>query len=288
MANKYEFRSISLPSRSHSSMVIVEEKLRKFKTWEATCTSFSISMGLSLLEDLYVGLDNVLNMASTQHVITQHKGEKCVEEVLDGSMRILDICGITRDTLLQIKENVQALHSCLRRRKGESNIEVSVGQYNCFIKKVKKNVKKLMKSLRQMDSKFGLSSLLDFDHHFSCVIRVLREVILMNLSIFQLILSFLTMPSTKSNATKWFLLGKIVHKRVITSEDNLENVNELECVEEVLNTLLKEGSNGEKMHATNEKLEALENAIESLENGLERVFRVMIKSRSSLLNIISK
>ncbi|OIW09633.1 hypothetical protein TanjilG_28232 [Lupinus angustifolius] len=288
MANKYNIRSISLPCRSHPSTVIVEEELNKFKTWEATCTSFSISIGLSLLEDLYVGLDDLLNMASTQHVITQHKGEKCVEEVLDGSMRILDICGITRDTLLQIKENVQALHSSLRRRKGESKIEESVGQYNAFMKKMKKNVKKLIKSLRQMDSKFGVSSLLDFDHHLSCVIRVLREVILMNLSIFQLLLSFLTMSSTKSKATKWFLLGKIVHKRVITCEDNLENVNELECVEEVLSTLLNEGTNGEKMQATNEILEALENVIESLENSLERVFRIMIRSRSSLLNIISK
>ncbi|KAE9614586.1 hypothetical protein Lal_00012149 [Lupinus albus] len=283
MANKYHIRSISLPSRSHPSMVIVEEELRKFKTWEATCTLVSIRIGLSLLQDLYVGLDNLLNMASTQHVITQHKGDNCVEEVLDGSMRILDICGITRDTLLQIKENVQALHSSLRRRKGDSNIEESVGKYNSFIKNMKKNVKKLMKSLRQMDSKFGVSSLLDFDNHLSSLVRVLREVILMNLSIFQLILSFLTMSSSKSNATKWLLLAKIMHKRVITCEDN-----ELHCVEVVLSTLLSEGTNGEKMQATNEKLEALENAIESLENALERVFRLMIKSRTSLLNIISK
>lgn len=291
MASKYNVRSVSLPSRSHPSTIRVEEELSKLKAWEGTCTSTSqsIGTGLTLLEDLYVCLDDLLNIASTQQVITHHKGEKCVEEVLDGSMRILDICGITRDIMLQIKENVQALHSSLRRRKGDSSVEKSVAEYNFMIKKMKKNAKKLITSLKQMDSKFGLSPTLDLDHHLSAVIRVLREVISMNLCIFQFLLSFLTVSSSKSKATKWLLVAKMMHKGVIVCEDKLENVNELQCVEATLSTLVNEGTNnGEKMQAAHEKLEAMENAIESLENGLESVFRRLIKTRASLLNIISQ
>ncbi|OIV93557.1 hypothetical protein TanjilG_04789 [Lupinus angustifolius] len=290
MVNKCPIRSISLPSRSHPSTIRIEEELRKFKSWETTSTSTSDSIctGLTLLEDLYVGLDDILNMASTQHVINHHKGEKCVEEVLDGSLRILDICGITRDTMLQIKENVQALHSTLRRRKGDSSIEKSVGEYNFFTKKMKKNVNKLVSSLKQMDNKFGESLLLDFDQHFSCVIRVLREVISMNLFLFQVIFSFLTMSSSKSKPTKWFMVAKLMHKGGIACEDNSQNINEMQCVEEVLSTLLNEGNNGEKMKATHERLKDLENAIEGIENALESIFRCLIKSRSSLLNIISQ
>ncbi|CAL0313247.1 unnamed protein product [Lupinus luteus] len=290
MVNKCPIRSISLPSRSHPSTIRVEEELRKFKSWETTSTSTSDSIctGLSLLEDLHVGLDDVLNMASTQHVVNHHKGEKCVEEVLDASVRILDICGITRDTMLQIKENVQALHSALRRRKGDSSIEKSVAEYNFFTKKMKKNVNKLVSSLKQMDNKFGESLLLDFDNHFSSVIRVLREVISMNLSLFQVIFSFLTMSSSKSKSTKWFIVAKLMHKGGIACEDNSQNINEMQCVEAVLSTLLNEANNGEKMHATHEKLKDLESAIESIENALESIFRYLIKSRSSLLNIISQ
>ncbi|KAJ1378705.1 hypothetical protein SESBI_47558 [Sesbania bispinosa] len=291
MASKYHVRSISLPSRSHPSTIRVEEELSKLKNWEGTSTSTSesIDTGLSLLEDLYICLDDFLNMASTQQVISHHRCEKCVEEVLDGSIRTLDICGDTRDTMLQIKENVEALHSALRRRKGDSNVERSVAEYKFFSKKMKKNANKLITSLKQMDTKFGVSPLLDLDHHLAAVIRVLREVILMNLSVFQFILSFLTISSSMSKATKWLLVTKLMHKGIILCGDNSENVNELQSVEAALNTLLNEGTNGsEKLQEAHERLEALENGIESVENGLERVYRRMIKTRASLLNIISQ
>ncbi|KAK7346296.1 hypothetical protein VNO80_20812 [Phaseolus coccineus] len=291
MANKYHVRSISLPSRSHPSTIRVEEELSKLKTWEGTSTSSSdsIQTGLSLLKDLYLALDDLLNMSSTQQVISLHKGDKCVEEVLDGSMRILDMCGITRDTMLQIKENVQALHSALRRRKGDSSVETSVADYKLFAKKMKRNVNKLITSLKQMDGKFGVSPLLDLDHHLASVTRVLREVIVINLSVFQSILSFLTMSSSNSKAiTKWFLVAKFMHKGVKPSEENSENENELHCVEIALSTLLNEGTHDDNIRVAHERLEALENAIESVENGLEGVFRRLIKTRASLLNIISQ
>jgi hypothetical protein len=100
MAAKYHVRSNSFPSQSHPSSTRIEQDLNKIKTWEATSTSTSdsITNGLSMLEDLYISLEDLLNMASTQKAISHHQGEKSVEELLDGSVKILDICGITRDT----------------------------------------------------------------------------------------------------------------------------------------------------------------------------------------------
>jgi hypothetical protein len=210
-----------------------------------------------------------------------------VEELLDGSVKILDICDITRDTMLQIKENVQSLHSSLRRRKGDSSIEKSVAKYNFFTKKMKKNVTKLITSLKQMESKFGASSLLNQDQEFVSVIRVLREVIVMNISIFQSILSFLVGSASKSKAAKWMKVAKLMHKKV-SCEEKLENFNELQCVEASLRTLLSEGSDVAKMQATHENFEALENAIEMIEYGLENVFRRLVKTRVSLLNIMTQ
>ncbi|XP_014507522.1 uncharacterized protein LOC106767197 [Vigna radiata var. radiata] len=286
MADKYHVRSISLPCRSHPSTIRVEEELSKLKTWEGTFTSTSesIQTGLSMLQGLYLSLDDLLNMPSTQQVISQHKGDKYVEEVLDGSMRILDICGITRDIMQQIRENVQALHSSLRRRKGDSSVETSVGEYKLFTKKMKKNANKVITSLKQMDSRFGVSPLLDHDHHLAAVIRVLREVIIMNLLIFQFILSFLTVFSSNSKANKWLIVAKLMHK--IKAWEG--NENELQCVEVALSTLLIEGTNDEKMQVAQEKLETLKNAIERIETSLESVFRRLIKTRASLLNIISQ
>ncbi|WJX55870.1 hypothetical protein P8452_41591 [Trifolium repens] len=288
MAAKYHVRSNSFPSQSHPSSTRTEQELCKIKTWEATSTSTSHSIvtGLSYLEELYISLEDLLSMQSTQKAISHNQGEKFVEELLDGSVKILDICGITRDTMLQVKENVQSLHSSLRRRKGDSSIETSVAEYKFFTKKMKKNVTKLITSLKQMETKFGASSLLNQDQEFVSAIRVLREVIVMNISIFQSILSFLVGSASKSKATKWMKVAKLMHKKV-SCEEKLENFNELHCVEASLRTLLSEGSDVAKMQATHENFEALENAIEIIENGLESVFRRLVKTRVCLLNIMT-
>ncbi|XP_004512241.1 uncharacterized protein [Cicer arietinum] len=290
MATKYHVRSNSFPSESHPNSIRIQQHLNKIKTWEATSTSTSDSIitSLSFLEDLYISLEDLLNMSSTQKAISDHQGEKFVEELLDGSIRILDICSITRDTMLQIKENVEALHSSIRRRKGDSSIETSVYEYNLFTKKIKKNVTKLITSLKQMESKFGASQVLSEDKEVVDVIRVIREIIVVNMSIFQSLLTFLTGSKSKSN--KWLKVAKLVNSKKVSSSSSCEeNLNELKCVEECLRTLLREGSNNvEKMKDANEKLESLENVIEMIENGLENVFRRLVKTRVCFLNIMTQ
>ncbi|KAJ7944082.1 DUF241 domain protein [Quillaja saponaria] len=290
MASKYHVRSISLPSTSHPSTVRVEEELNKLRTWEATSTSTSTSTSasicnaLSALEELYRCLDDLLNMTSTQQVVSCNQQDKCVEELLDGSVRILDICGITRDTLLQIREHVQDLQSALRRRKGDSSIQSKVAEYRSFRKNMKKTSKKLIITLKQMENKFGVSPVLDQDHHLSAVIRVLREVTTMNISIFQSLLSFLAVPVSMPKAKKWSLITNLMHKGVIASEENPEDLSELHSVDAALCSLGKYATN----EAAHERLEDLEVTIRSLENSLECVFRRLIKSRACLLNMISQ
>ncbi|KAK2373218.1 hypothetical protein QL285_074269 [Trifolium repens] len=172
MATNYHVRSNSFPSGSHPSSTRIEQDLNKIKTWEATSTSDSIITGLSYLEDLYISLEDLLNMTSTQKVISHNQGEKFVKELMDGSVKILDVCGLARDTMLQIKENVQTLHSSIRRRKGDSSIETSVAEYNFFTKKMKKNITKLITSLKHMESKFGASPLLNQDQEVVAVYRI--------------------------------------------------------------------------------------------------------------------
>lgn len=280
MASRFNLRSISLPSRSHPSTIKIEEELNKLKTWEAssTTTSESICIGLSGLLNLYNSMDDLLNMPSTQEVLFRHRQEKCLEELLDGSVVLLDICSIARDKLSQFKEQVQDLESALRRRKGDSSEE----NYISLRKKMKKEAKRLIAGLKQMDNKTVASQLLYQNDHICAVIRVLREVNTFSSTIFQSLLMFLSTPVSKTKQSKWSLVSKLIHKGVIASE---ENMNELESVDEII---LSEGtSNTEKMQLAHEKLEALEKSIEKLENFSECVFRRLIKSRFFLLNIIS-
>lgn len=281
--SKTHFRSISLPSRSHPSTIKIEEEITKIKAFEST--SGGISSSLSGLEELYQSLDEVLTMASTQQVLSKHQDEKCVDELLDASLKLLDVCGIARDNMLQIKEQVFSLQSAIRRRKGDSSIESAIIVFNSFRKKAKKEARKLILSLKQMENRIISSSTVQIQHqdpHFLAVIRVLREINAISISIFQSLYSFLAAPCS-AKQTKWFMVSKLKHKGVVANEQG--NVNEFEGVDAAISRC---GGNVEKIQVLQKRLEALESCVQGLENGLECVFRRLIKTRASLLNIISQ
>ncbi|XP_059639727.1 uncharacterized protein LOC132282123 [Cornus florida] len=290
MANKlYHIRSISLPCRSHPTTLRIDEELNKLKTWEeasSTPTAETICNGLSRLQELYKCLDDLHNLPVTQQALSHHQHEKWTNELLDKSLVLLDICGVTRDVLSQMREHVIDVQSAMRRRKGDLS---SIAKYTSFRKKMKEDAKKMIESLKQMDNKIEASSpslLLESDHHMSSLIRVLREVNTMSISVFHTLLLFLCVPISKPMpiTTRWSLVSKLLHKGTVGCKEQQENVNELGSVDMALHIRRQCGSNEEdKM----QRLGALEGSIEVIENGSECMFRRLMKSRASLLNMVS-
>uniref|UniRef100_A0A6N2LCH5 Uncharacterized protein n=1 Tax=Salix viminalis TaxID=40686 RepID=A0A6N2LCH5_SALVM len=90
-------RSISLPSRSHPLNASVEDQLDRLRSSLTTSTSaYHKLSGLKAFEQ------------------QKERGE----EVLNGSLLLLDMCSTTRDVFSSMKECLQELESSLRRRKG--------------------------------------------------------------------------------------------------------------------------------------------------------------------------
>ena len=288
MANRCHVRSISLPSRSHSTTLKIQEELNKLKKWEASSTSAlgTICNGLSGMEELYKCLDELLSLQSTQQAISHHQHEEWVEELLDGSVSLLDVCCNTRDVISQFKENVGDLQSVLRRRKGGLCIESNISNYICSRKKMNKDAKKLLAAIKKMVNKGGASPLLDKDHQLSSMISVLREVNIMSISIFQSLLLLLSTPALKSRPSRWSLVSKFMHKGVVACQEKHQNM-ELENVDITISAISSEEADLEKMQIAHQVLKALEISIEDLDNGLESMFRRLIKTRASLLNTIS-
>ena len=246
-----------------------------------------ISTGLSGLQELHQCLEELLNLYSTQQALSHHQDKKWVDELLDGSVKLLDICGATRDVISQFKENVGDLQSALRRRKGDVCIESSINNYIYWRKKMNKDAKRLLAAMKKMYNKGGASPLLDQDHHLSTMMRELREVNIMSISIFQSLVLLLSTPVLKPKLSRWSLVSKFMHKGAVSCEENAENMKELESVEFSLGAISSEEAKLETMEIARKRLEGLEVSIEGLDKGLECMYRRLVKTRASLLNIIS-
>jgi hypothetical protein len=107
---------------------------------ESEATSSSVSYKLSALKDLHDSFDDLLHFPLIQQALSNEHYSKCIEESLERSIRLLDVCGTTRDVFSQMKECVQELESSLRRKRcGESSCsENEVGAYMISRKRLNK------------------------------------------------------------------------------------------------------------------------------------------------------
>ncbi|WOH12369.1 hypothetical protein DCAR_0831872 [Daucus carota subsp. sativus] len=280
-------RSISLPCRPHSSTYKMDQELNKLKTWEAEVstnapTAETICNGLSGLGELYRCTDDLLNLPLTQQALSALQHDDPFNELLDGSIRFLDICGSAKDIMSQVKVNAADLHSCLRRRpKGDPS---SFTKYTLFRKKINKDAKRLAAVLNQLDNRTSGSQFADSDQHLISVIRVLNEVTATTISVFNYVLVFLA-TSTKVKSTKWSLVSRFMHKNRVACEDH-QQMNEMEKVDAELSSITS-GSTKES-GLLKQRLEALEAGVEGIENELECMFRHIVRIRTSLLNIVSQ
>ncbi|KAJ8545688.1 hypothetical protein K7X08_018271 [Anisodus acutangulus] len=212
-------RSISLPGRSHPTTQRVEEELNKLKSLEVSVApkADTVYNGLLGLEKLYKCIDDLLNLPQT---LSQSLDAKRVDDLLDKSVRLLDVCGTTREHISQLKK----------------------------IKKIKRDAKILVLTLKQMDQETVVPVFLDADEDTIAAIRALREANAVCISIFQMLLSFLCVPLLKPKQSKWSLLSRLVHKDRIAPEVQEENTS--------LET----------------RLETFEACLHSFENALEDTF----------------
>nr|GME12773.1 uncharacterized protein LOC109167639 [Ipomoea batatas] len=258
MAKPNHIRSISFPSRSHPSIQKVEEELNKLKTLQVSAApeAATISSGLLGLEQLYKCMDDLLNLPQTLQALSQSQNQKWVDGILEKSVRLLDICGLARDCISQLKEHLRDLQSSLRRRKGDS----SITRYTSFVKKMNKDAKKSIAAIKKIDDEIEGSTPFDVHRDISAVIKALREASAVSTSIFQSVLLFLSVPVSKPKPSRWSLVSKLVQSGRVACEYQHNNT----C-----------------------NLETLEAQLEDIENKMESIFRCLIKSRSYLLNIIS-
>ncbi|EEF52829.1 uncharacterized protein LOC8267879 [Ricinus communis] len=221
------------------------------------------------LTELHNSANNLLHSPEIQRVLVHQKQEKWVQEVCDASLRMLDVCGISKDVLLLAKEHLIDLQFTLRRKfLSQPNINAKIAAYNYYRKKLKKETLKCLRSLKGMKRKsVVISDISTTDHKLVVVVEVLREVRVVTVSIVESLLSLISIPWLDQRSTRGSFRSKFFSS---TSNQSLYDF----CDETAL-------------QSANKRLEAVEIAIEDLEVELECICRRLIQTRVSLLNILT-
>ncbi|KAM5562710.1 hypothetical protein ABKV19_017760 [Rosa sericea] len=219
----------------------------------------------------------VKKLQGTQQALAQEQRQKWANELLDGCLRLLDICSTAKDALSQTKECIQDLQSIIRRKRGgETGLTNEVRKYLSSRKMVKKSIHKAMGNLKGMKNRSTFSSANKVQETIAIVSK-LRDVEAVSLTIFESVLSFISKP--KSKPSSWSLVSKMVQSKRIACDEEAK-VNEFAEVDAALKSL-KSADNAQN------QLSNLESCIQDQEEGLESLFRQLIKTRVSLLNILN-
>ncbi|KAK9666698.1 hypothetical protein RND81_14G204500 [Saponaria officinalis] len=260
----YHARSISLPSRPHPVAEQFTSQLCRLRSSNtASTSSSSVICDLNGINDLYSCVEEFLQLPINQQALSQ------TNHLLDGSLRLLDICSASRDALQMSRERLQDIQSALRRRSsGELTVTNEAVEYLNTRRSVKKALKKCLKSLKAVTTAEQ---------------NDVNDVQEMTAETFRSLLSYIV-GSQKSG---WSVVGKLINKN---SNKDVSIISEFDIVDATLNSLIsqkKSGMNSSLIENLRTQSLKLESEIQDLDEVLECLFRHLVKTRATLLNIFS-
>uniref|UniRef100_A0A0A0K1H9 DUF241 domain protein n=1 Tax=Cucumis sativus TaxID=3659 RepID=A0A0A0K1H9_CUCSA len=271
----FHVRSNSLPSKPHPVVDEVSEHLCRLKaSEEATSSSSSLCQKLDGLQDLHDCIDKLLLLPLTHQALIDNKS---VDDLLEGSLKILDVCALAKDVLSQMKESAHELESALRRRKDGM---VDIQKYLNSRKMVKKAIHMTLKGMKKTNFQKSDES--------SEIVSLLKEAETVTYNSIESLLLFVAGPKLPSKMSKWSLVSMLMQPKRVACKDDSTDANEVEMVDAALNSITNRKSDcfaqGEDVQNSLRKLEL---CIHDIEEDLESLYRRLVKNRVSFLNILN-
>ncbi|KAE8709955.1 putative Eukaryotic translation initiation factor 3 subunit A [Hibiscus syriacus] len=167
----------------------------------------------------------LLQLPLAQQSLSQKQQRKLFEQLLDGSLMLLNVCGAVRDALSQTKECTQDLQPILRRRRGVEGLANEVSKNLTSSKAVRKSICKVLKNLKHMENQ------LSKDSETGSVISTLKQVEAVTINVLESLLSFISGPEAESKSSPCMKHVENVQKKLENSEMCIQDLDKgLECL----------------------------------------------------------
>ncbi|KZV20096.1 hypothetical protein F511_00953 [Dorcoceras hygrometricum] len=275
----FHSRSNSLPSKSHPLLDEIQDHLCQLRGSEVTSAK-SIRSNLACLVNLHEGIKNLIQVPSIQQAISHYQCGNWIDEILEGSLRLLDLCGFSRDVVCLIKESVQNLESCIRRNRVETSAAEDINSYVASRKKINQMVRKKFKNMKSLNQ--NLTPFLEKAEDLKAIVTMLKEMEAISSSVLKSALILVSAEKRTSKQRSWLLLSKFTQTSHVSHEmeQEIDGGNMLYAWN--VNVLQKGMGRTTKQNVL-WKLKSCEMTIQDLEEGLESFFRSLVKTRVSLL-----
>ncbi|KAG7587229.1 hypothetical protein ISN45_Aa02g024520 [Arabidopsis thaliana x Arabidopsis arenosa] len=211
---------------------------------------------LGVLKNLYEVVEVFLRFQTTK---TQ-KSFTGFEDVSDGFIEVLDICSTIRDVLMEIKEQVRELESSLRRRlirskSGEDQEAFVARELDAYVFKRRALSRTIVKQLKKTEDKMRKKK-----RDCGDVINVMKRV---EKTSFDVLVSLLIQVVTKDQRDDKKRSRRGIVSRVFKKKNQEVDADELK------------------------KLRETEHEIEETERELECVYKKLLKTRVTFLNMLT-
>ncbi|KZV16536.1 hypothetical protein F511_11368 [Dorcoceras hygrometricum] len=226
----------------------------------------NLDFDFEALRDLHDSVNDLLHSPATKLEIINRGNEKWAYEISEASLKMADSCAAAKDLLLMSKDHLQRLKSAFRRVSAASEADSAGNQFaphRLPRKQLKKAILKRIQSIKGVKNEY-LATATD-DPNLVLVANLLSEVLVTILSIVKSLSSLISMPYPQEGRSKPMEMFKLK----LTRMDSLLAWGKYDAA------------------AALKRLEAVEVVVEDLEGELEQMFRRLIRTRASLLNIIT-